>query len=115
MMQEGNKAVLIQAEDKHDNCQEYDKVANQEQLTDIQVKQSIQLLKSNGEIIGDKVTEMDRTVLELHYIDVRNTKPIHQRPYREIYFRKLNANTKKENLFPSPIIDEALGSLYWVK
>ena len=32
MMQEGNSAVITKAEDKHETCQQYDKVLDQEQL-----------------------------------------------------------------------------------
>ena len=78
MIQEGNSAVITQNEDKHDKCQEYDKVTDQEQLTDIQTKQLIQLL----ETFGEKFTNMGRADLVQQHIDVGITKPIHQKPYR---------------------------------
>ena len=46
-------------------------IIDQEQLEDIQTKQFIQLLKRNGDIFGEKVTEMGRTDLVPHYTDDR--------------------------------------------
>ena len=51
MRQEGDSAVITQAEDKHDNCQENNKVIDQERLTAIQIKQLIQLLKCKKKLV----------------------------------------------------------------
>ena len=86
----------------------YDVVINKENLTDVQQKQLIQLLHQNSDIFGEEITKLGRTGLVEHFIDVGDTKPIHQKPYRLSPAQKEILEQEVNKMLHGDIIEESV-------
>ena len=68
----------------------------------------IQLLQQNSDAFGDKITEMVRNDLVQRYIDVGDTRPIYQKPYRLTTLQKEVLNQNITEMLQGDIIEESV-------
>ena len=66
----------------------------------------MQLPQQNSDIFGEEIAEMGRTDLVQRYIDVGDTRPIHQKQYRLTPSQKEALNQEITEMLQGDIIEE---------
>ena len=86
----------------------FDDVIDKEELCKVQRCILIQLLQQDSDVFGEKITRMEKTDLVQHYIDVEDTRPIYQKPYRLTASEKEALNQEVTEMLLGDTIEESV-------